>query len=51
MNMSNITACLLDSNPVQKLKQFNPRKYCSSQKKMGSYKKLVSKLGNPKEDI
>ena len=36
---------------MQKLKQFNPTEYRSSQKKLGSYKKLISKLGNPKVTI
>ena len=36
---------------MQKLKQFNPTEYRSSQKKLGSYKKLISKLGNPNVTI
>ena len=51
MSMSNMAKCLVDPKSVQKLKQFNPREYCSSQNKLGSYKKLISKLGNPKVTI
>ena len=41
----------MDPKIMKKLKQFNAREYCFSQKKLGSYKKLVSKLGNSKVTI
>ena len=51
MSMSNMANMLVNPKTVQKLKQFNPRKYQSSQKKLRSYMKLISKLGNPKVTI
>ena len=41
----------MDPKIMQKLKQFNSREYRSSHKKLGSYSKLICKLGNPKVTI
>ena len=49
--MSSIANMIMDPKIMQKLKQFNARELRSSQKKLGSYKKLVSKLGNLKVTI
>ena len=48
MCMSNMANVLMDPKIMQKLKKFNAKEYRSSQKKLGSYKKLISKIGNPK---
>ena len=49
--MSNMANILVNPKTVQKLRQFNPRKYQSSKKKLRSYMRLISKLGNPKVTI
>ena len=48
MSLANM---LMDPKNKQKLKQFNAREYRSSQKKLGSHGKLISKLANPKVTI
>ena len=44
MSMSDMANVLMDPKIMQKLKQFNAREYRSSQKKLGSFKKLIFKL-------
>ena len=47
-SITNMANALMDPKYMQILKQFNARKYRSSQKKLRPHGKLISKLANPK---